>query len=115
MPVRQVGRDCYQWGNQKKYCGPNAKKKAILQGIAIENTGWKEAEDDYTKTYGEQQGTIRRKLKNKIMKQAIMGTKAGQWSARKSQELKRQYEEACEKKSLAPYKGKKTSAQKDLT
>ena len=115
MPVRQVGKDCYQWGNQKKYCGPNAKKKAILQGIAIENSGWKEAEDDYTKTYGEKQGTIRRKLKNKIMKQAIMGTKAGQWSARKSQELKRQYEAACEKKSLAPYKGKKTSAQKDLT
>ena len=45
MPVRQVGKDCYQWGNQKKYCGPNAKKKAILQGIAIENTGWKEAEN----------------------------------------------------------------------
>lgn len=44
MPVRQVGKDCYQWGNQKKYCGPGAKQKAILQGIAIENTGWKEAE-----------------------------------------------------------------------
>ncbi|MHA1138384.1 MAG: DUF5754 family protein [Candidatus Thorarchaeota archaeon] len=44
MPVRQVGKDCYQWGNQKKYCGPDAKQKAILQGIAIENTGWKEAE-----------------------------------------------------------------------
>tara|TARA_R110000824_G_scaffold247030_1_gene436132 strand:+ start:1089 stop:1352 length:264 start_codon:yes stop_codon:yes gene_type:complete len=44
MPVRQVGKDCYQWGNQKKYCGPNAKQKAILQGIAIENTGWSEAE-----------------------------------------------------------------------
>ena len=45
MPVRQVGKDCYQWGNQKKYCGPGAKQKATLQGIAIENTGWKEAED----------------------------------------------------------------------
>ena len=45
MPVRQVGKDCYQWGNQKKYCGPDAKQKAILQGIAIENTGWREAED----------------------------------------------------------------------
>lgn len=44
MPVRQVGKDCYQWGNQKKYCGPDAKKKAILQGIAIYNTGWREAE-----------------------------------------------------------------------
>ena len=26
------------------YCGKDAKRKAILQGIAIENTGWKEAE-----------------------------------------------------------------------
>tara|TARA_B100000214_G_C23469154_1_gene401895 strand:- start:182 stop:445 length:264 start_codon:yes stop_codon:yes gene_type:complete len=46
MPVRQVGKDCYQWGNQKKYCGPDAKKKAILQGIAIYNTGWREAESE---------------------------------------------------------------------
>lgn len=45
MPVRKVGKDCYQWGNQKVYCGTDAKRKAILQGIAIENTGWKEAED----------------------------------------------------------------------
>jgi len=45
MPVRQVGKDCYQWGNQKLYCGTDAKRKAILQGIAIENTGWKEAEE----------------------------------------------------------------------
>lgn len=45
MPVRQVGQDCYQWGNQKVYCGTDAKRKAILQGIAIENTGWREAED----------------------------------------------------------------------
>jgi len=46
MPVRHVGNDCYQWGNQKKYCGPGAKRKAILQGIAIENTGWSEAENE---------------------------------------------------------------------
>ena len=45
MPVRKVGEDCYQWGNQKVYCGKDAKRKAILQGIAIENTGWKEAEE----------------------------------------------------------------------
>jgi len=45
LPVRQVGQDCYQWGNQKVYCGTDAKRKAILQGIAIENTGWKEAEE----------------------------------------------------------------------
>lgn len=44
MPVRKVGKDCYQWGNQKVYCGTDAQRKAILQGIAIENTGWKEAE-----------------------------------------------------------------------
>ncbi len=45
MPVRKVGKDCYQWGNQKVYCGTDAKRKAILQGIAIENTGWREAEE----------------------------------------------------------------------
>ena len=45
MPVQKVGKNCYQWGNQKVYCGKDAKRKAILQGIAIENTGWKEAED----------------------------------------------------------------------
>jgi len=45
VPVREVGKDCYQWGNQKVYCGTGAKEKAIKQGIAIENTGWKEAED----------------------------------------------------------------------
>ena len=45
MPVRKVGDDCYQWGNQKVYCGKDAKRKAILQGIAIENTGWREAEE----------------------------------------------------------------------
>ena len=52
MPVRKVGKDCYQWGNQKVYCGKDAKRKAILQGIAIENTGWKEAEDarDFART-----------------------------------------------------------------
>ncbi len=45
MPVRKVGNDCYQWGNQKVYCGKDAKRKAILQGIAIQNTGWREAEE----------------------------------------------------------------------
>ena len=46
MPVRKVSDNpnCYQWGNQKVYCGKGAKAKAIKQGIAIENTGWKEAE-----------------------------------------------------------------------
>jgi Cu-Zn family superoxide dismutase len=73
------------------------------------------AEDDYDSTYGKAQAKIRRKLKNKIKKQAIMGTKAGQWSARKSQELKRQYEAACSKKGLQPYKGSKTKKQQDLS
>ena len=44
IPVQKVGKDCYQWGNQKVYCGKDAKRKAIKQGIAIENTGWQEAE-----------------------------------------------------------------------
>lgn len=73
------------------------------------------AEDNYEATYGLEQAKIRRKLKNKIKKQAIMGTKAGQWSARKSQELKRQYEAACDKKGLNPYKGKKTKSQDNLS
>jgi hypothetical protein len=74
-----------------------------------------QAEDNYEATYGVEQAKIRRRLKNKIKKQAIMGTKAGQWSARKSQELKRQYEAACEKRGLRPYKGQKTQKQKDLS
>ena len=73
------------------------------------------SEDDYDSTYGVKQAKIRRTLKNKIMKQAIMGTKAGQWSARKSQELKRQYEAACSKKGLKPYKGQKTKSQDNLS
>ena len=73
------------------------------------------AEDNYDSTYGKAQAKIRRRLKKKIMAQAIMGTKAGQWSARKSQELKRQYEAACERRDLAPYKGQKTQSQKNLS
>jgi hypothetical protein len=49
------------------------------------------------------------------MNQNIMGTKANKWSARKSQELKRQYEKACEKAGLASYKGSKTAKQDDLS
>jgi len=74
-----------------------------------------QAEDDYDATYGKEQAKIRRRLKNKIMGQAIMGTKAGQWSARKSQELKRQYEAACEKRGLRAYKGNKTKSQDNLS
>ena len=73
------------------------------------------AEDDYEATYGKEQAKIRRRLKNKLMGEATMGTKAGEWSARKSQELKRRYEAACERKGIKPYKGSKTTKQKDLS
>ena len=48
MPVRKVSDnpDCYQWSNQKIYCGKGAKRKAEKQGQAIYSTGWKEAEDE---------------------------------------------------------------------
>ena len=39
-----MGEDCYQWGNQKVYCGAGAYEKAVAQGEAIRATGWKEAE-----------------------------------------------------------------------
>jgi len=35
MPTRKVGKNCYQWGSQKKYCGSDAKAKADKQGRAI--------------------------------------------------------------------------------
>ena len=41
-----MGQDCYQWGNQKVYCGKGAKHKAMMQGIAIQSTGWREAEEN---------------------------------------------------------------------
>ena len=37
--------DCYQWGNQKVYCGDDAYDKALKQGQAIYQTGWREAEN----------------------------------------------------------------------
>ena len=74
-----------------------------------------EADDNYDATYGKKQAKIRRRLKNKIMKKNMMGTPANKWSARKSQELKRQYEAACERAGLRPYKGEKTSKQQDLS
>lgn len=36
MPVKNVKPGCYQYGNQKVYCGPGAKQKAIKQGRAIQ-------------------------------------------------------------------------------
>lgn len=35
MPVKKVGKNKYQWGNEKIYEGKGAKEKAIKQGIAI--------------------------------------------------------------------------------
>ena len=84
------------------------------------STTRKAAEEDakklreYEKTYGKKQAKIRMRLKRKIYKEKSMGTKAGQWSARKSQKLKREYEEACERADLNPYKGRKTEKQDDL-
>jgi len=46
LPVRKVGENCYQWGNQKVYCGVGAYQKAMKQGNAIYLTGWREAETD---------------------------------------------------------------------
>ncbi|HAI44784.1 MAG TPA: hypothetical protein DCM40_45210, partial [Maribacter sp.] len=80
-----------------------------------------EAESDeatlkkYEKTYGKEGAKVRLRLKNKIMKQNTMGTKSGQWSARKSQKLNKEYEEAMRKKGKRPYKSsKRTKSQKDL-
>lgn len=43
MPVRKVGKDAYQWGKSGKiYRGKGAKRKALMQGIAIEQSGYKE-------------------------------------------------------------------------
>jgi len=43
--VRKVSVDCYKWGNQKVYCGDGAYDKALKQGQAIYQTGWREAEN----------------------------------------------------------------------
>ena len=43
--MRKVGSDCYQWGNQKVYCGDGAYEKALAQGQAVYQTGWREAEN----------------------------------------------------------------------
>jgi len=35
MPVQRCGANCYVFGHQKKYHGPDAKAKATRQGRAI--------------------------------------------------------------------------------
>lgn len=44
MPIRKVKRKkktCYQWGNQKVYCGKGARAKARRQAKAIYSKGYK--------------------------------------------------------------------------
>ncbi len=53
---------------------------------------------------------LRERLKNQIMGEAVAGTKAGQWSARKAQVLAQRYEDKG-----GGYTGKKTEAQKSLS
>jgi len=54
--------------------------------------------------------TLRERLKNKIMGEAVAGTRAGQWSARKAQLLGKRYKEAG-----GGYSGSKTKAQQGLS
>ncbi len=69
----------------------------------------------YYKTYGKKGAEVRFRIKERILKERSMGTKAGQWSARKSQKLKEEYEKEMRKKGLKPYvSSKRTGKQKDL-
>lgn len=53
---------------------------------------------------------LRERIKDDIMGENVAGTKSGQWSARKSQLLKKRYEDAG-----GGYEGGKTKAQKSLS
>ena len=69
----------------------------------------------YEKTYGKEGAKVRLRLLKSIKKRNTHGTKSGQWSARKSQLLTKEYEVAMKKKGKKPYKSsKRTSAQKSL-
>lgn len=76
----------------------------------------KKSNPTYEKTYGKKGARIRRRIKKELMEENVFGTKSGQWSARKSQELKRRYESAMNSKGLKPYASSaRSSSQKDLS
>ena len=87
----------------------------ILRSIENFSAETKE-KDNYEKTYGKKGSRIRRRIKKELMEENVFGTKSGQWSARKSQELKRRYESAMNSKGLKPYASSaRSSSQKDLS
>lgn len=103
-------REEYNRKRREKY----GKRQARKREMGAESVNSK-IPSEYYKTYGKKGAVIRFKIKEKILKEKSMGTKAGQWSARKSQKLKQKYEEAMKKKGLKPYvSSKKTGKQKDL-
>ena len=63
-------------------CGGKKLKMATKRKSTVNKAG------NYTKPI------MRKKLFNKIKAEASMGTKAGQWSARKAQKLAREYKKA---------------------
>jgi len=89
-----------------------AKQYEVSSGKIMNSENSK---DDYEKTYGRAGARIRRKIKKDLMEENSFGTKSGQWSARKSQELKKRYEAAMKAKGLKPYKSKRSKSQKDLS
>ena len=69
----------------------------------------------YEKTYGEEGAKVRNRIFKRILAKADWGTKAGQWSARKSQALTDEYEEDMKGKGKKAYKtSKRTKTQKSL-
>ena len=69
----------------------------------------------YEKTYGKEGAKVRNRIFKRILKNNQDGTKAGQWSARKSQSLVEDYEKEMGEKGKKAYKSsKKTKSQKSL-
>lgn len=96
---------------KKKSAAMNAEDGAIAFGAESDESKLRK----YEKTYGKTGAKVRLKLLKSIKGKNIYGTKAGQWSARKSQHLADEYEKAMTKKGAKPYKSsKRTKAQKSL-